>query len=75
MLAGLGKGNFVCIFMWPATTCRDGLDRTYFVGTEIWKYYNKIIFKYVNSTIRPIFNKKNYLKMKFVDKMAEKSTN
>ena len=24
--------------------------------TENWKYYSKIIFKYVNSIVRPIFN-------------------
>ena len=26
--------------------------------TKNWKHYNKIIFKYVNSTVRPSFNKK-----------------
>ena len=26
--------------------------------TENWKYCNKIIFKYVNSAMEPIFNKK-----------------
>ena len=32
------------------------LDTAYFA--ENWKYYSKIIFKYVNSAVRPIFNKK-----------------
>ena len=31
------------------------LDIAYF--TENWKYYSKIIFKYVNSVVGPIFNK------------------
>ena len=30
------------------------LDTIYF--TENWKHYNKIIFKCMNSIIRPIFN-------------------
>ena len=30
------------------------LDTAYFA--ENWKHYNKIIFKYVNSTVGPIFN-------------------
>ena len=34
------------------------LDRTYFVETENWKHCSKIIFKYVNSIMRPIFNEK-----------------
>ena len=34
------------------------LDRTYFAETENWKYCSKIIFKCVNSTMRPIFNEK-----------------
>ena len=37
---------------------RVHLDRTYFAETENWKYCSKIIFKYVNSTVRPIFNEK-----------------
>ena len=44
-------------FEW-ITVC---LDTAYFIEswklkTENWKYYNKIIFKYVNSTVRFIFN-------------------
>ena len=31
-----------------------------------WKYCSKIIFKCVNSTVRPIFNKKSDWKLKFV---------
>ena len=34
------------------------LDRTYFAETENWKHCSKIIFKCVNSTVGPIFNKK-----------------
>ena len=34
------------------------LNKTYFVETENWKHCSKIIFKYVNSDVRPIFNKK-----------------
>ena len=34
------------------------LDITYFAETENWKHCNKIIFKYVNSTVGPIFNEK-----------------
>ena len=30
------------------------LDIAYFAKN--WKHYNKIIFKYVNSIVRPIFN-------------------
>ena len=37
---------------------RVHLDRTYFAETENWKHYSKIIFKCVNSTVRPIFNRK-----------------
>ena len=37
------------------------LDTIYFA--ENWKHYNKIIFKYVNSAMRPIFNK-NFVKKK-----------
>ena len=36
----------------------DYLDKTYFAETENWKYCSKIIFKYVNSTVGPIFNEK-----------------
>ena len=36
----------------------DCLDRTYFAEIENWKYYSKIIFKCVNSTVGPIFNEK-----------------
>ena len=32
------------------------LDTVYFA--ENWKYYSKIIFKCVNSAVRPIFNEK-----------------
>ena len=42
-------------------TCRVYLDWTYCywkLKTENWKYCNKIIFKYMNSTVGPIFNKK-----------------
>ena len=34
------------------------LDRTYFAETENWKHCSKIIFKCVNSAMRPIFNEK-----------------
>ena len=34
------------------------LDKTYLTETENWKHYSKIIFKYMNSTVRLIFNKK-----------------
>ena len=34
------------------------LDRTYFAETENRKYCSKIIFKFVNSVVRPIFNEK-----------------
>ena len=37
---------------------RVRLDRTYFVEIENWKHCSKIIFKCVNSTMRPIFNEK-----------------
>ena len=37
---------------------RIRLDRTYFTEIENWKYCSKIIFKCVNSTVKPIFNKK-----------------
>ena len=37
---------------------RVRLDKTYFTEIVNWKYYNKIIFKYVNSTVGPIFNEK-----------------
>ena len=30
----------------------------FLLKTKNWKYYNKIIFKYVNSAVRPIFNEK-----------------
>ena len=33
----------------------DCLDRTYFTETENWKYYSKIIFKCMNSTVGPNF--------------------
>ena len=35
---------------------RDYLDITYFTETKNWKHCNKIIFKYVNNTVEPIFN-------------------
>ena len=34
------------------------LDRTYFAKTKNRKHCSKIIFKCVNSTMRPIFNEK-----------------
>ena len=34
------------------------LNRTYFVKIENWKYFSKIIFKCMNSVVRPIFNEK-----------------
>ena len=37
---------------------RVHLDRTYFAETENWKHCSKIIFKYVNSTVRFIFKEK-----------------
>ena len=46
------------------------LNRTYFVETENWKYCSKIIFKCVNSTVRPIFNEKIDKKMKFMGPWA-----
>ena len=36
---------------------------------ENWKYYNKIIFKYVNSTVRLIFNEIFVEKKRFVSLM------
>ena len=35
---------------------RIRLDTAYFVKNWNWKHYNKIIFKCVNSIVRPIFN-------------------
>ena len=40
------------------------LDTAYFV--ENWKHYSKIIFKYVNSAVKSIFNEKFYCKKRFV---------
>ena len=34
------------------------LDITYFIETENWKYCSKIIFKCVNSVVKPTFNEK-----------------
>ena len=34
------------------------LDRTYFAKIKNWKYCSKIIFKNMNSIMRPIFNEK-----------------
>ena len=34
------------------------LNRTYFPKTENGKHCSKIIFKYVNSIVEPIFNEK-----------------
>ena len=34
------------------------LDRIYFAETENWKHYSEIIFKCMNSAVRPIFNEK-----------------
>ena len=34
------------------------LNRTYFAETENWKHCSKIIFKCVNSAVKPIFNEK-----------------
>ena len=42
---------------WP-NILRVRLDRTYFAETENWKHCSKIIFKCMNSIVRPIFNKK-----------------
>ena len=36
------------------------LDKTYI--TENWKYWNKIIFKYINSDVKPICNE-NFVKI------------
>ena len=38
------------------TLMRICLDTTYFVETENWKHCSKIIFKYVNIAVGPIFN-------------------
>ena len=43
------------------------LNTTYF--TENWKHYSKIIFKCVNSTVRPIFNEVLLKKNRFVSLM------
>ena len=40
------------------------LDTVYFV--ENWKYCSKIIFKFVNSTVGPIFNEKVVKKKRFM---------
>ena len=50
------------------------LDTAYFTESwklkiENWKYYNKIIFKYVNSTVRLIFNEIFVEKKRFVSLM------
>ena len=37
---------------------RVRFDRIYFAETENWKHYSVIIFKRVNSAVRPIFNEK-----------------
>ena len=37
---------------------RVRLDRTFFAKIENWKHCSKIIFKCVNSAMRPIFNEK-----------------
>ena len=42
----------------PLLTLWIYLDRTYFAETENWKHCSKIIFKCVNSAMRPIFNEK-----------------
>ena len=47
-------------------------DRTYFTEIENWKYYNKIIFKCVNSIVKTIFSGKNCGTVKFMDPMIEK---
>ena len=39
-------------------TLKVRLDRTYFAETENWKHCSKIIFKCMNSAVRPIFNEK-----------------
>ena len=57
-------------FEW-ITVC---LDTAYFTESwklkiENWKYYNKIIFKYVNSTVRLIFNEIFVEKKRFVSLM------
>ena len=43
---------------WITIKIRVCLDKTYFVKTENWKHCSKIIFKCVNSTVRPIYNEK-----------------
>ena len=43
--------------MWIYILCVR-LDRIYFAKTENWKHCSKIIFKYVNSIVKPIFNEK-----------------
>ena len=55
------------LFLTLSTNClqfqlRVCLDRTYFAKTENWKHCSKIIFKCVNSTVRPIFNEKVFEK-------------
>ena len=57
-------------FEW-ITVC---LDTAYFTESwklkiENWKYYNKIIFKYVNSIVRLIFNEIFVEKKRFVSLM------
>ena len=37
---------------------RIRLDRTYFAEIKNWKHCSEIIFKCMNSAVRPIFNKK-----------------
>jgi len=48
----------IMILYHPRQCLRVRLDKIYFVKIENWKYYNKIIFKYMNSTMRLIFNEK-----------------
>ena len=50
----------VKVILWLLKTLRVCLDWVYFVETENWnwKHCSKIIFKCVNSIVRPIFNKK-----------------
>ena len=49
-------GLFCFIYFHPFGKYKIYLDIAYFA--ENWKYYSKIIFKRVNSSVEPIFNEK-----------------
>ena len=50
---------WLCELLYPSpSTLKVRLNRIYFTEIENWKHCNKIIFKCVNSTVRPIFNEK-----------------